>query len=530
VPPLKDKEKFLLEHKKLKDNYRLSCLYTVKGDLEISVPKESISEEMVVLKTGISVPIDLDPAVKKYLLQLKKQEIKSAAQLNYTLESYLGRKLEIPDDLFILLESTPSSEIQITATVYKDKEILDITAGNTVEKNYGLAIDIGTTTLVVELIDLNRGESVDAQTGMNPQAEFGADVISRINFACQSEKNLTTLKDSIRKILKDMIISILEKNEISPELVFEAVIAANTTMNHLFLGLSVQSLSRAPFQEKFTCLEDKEAAEFGLPLNKNAKVYFAPNIKSFVGGDISAGLIAVDLKTRKGNYLFIDLGTNGEVVLKTGVEVAATSTAAGPAFEGVNIQCGMPALPGAIFKAAKGTPIQISSINGVPARGICGTGLIDLAAIFIEKGQITSDGRLITESKLIQITDNIYLHQKDIREIQLAVGAVKTGTQMMMEKFDLKKKDLDGIFVAGAFGNYLNISNSMKVGLLPQTAPEKVHFIGNSSIAGAKALLLSTPAREKIETLVKQIQFISLAKDPSFQEKFIASLSFRRDQ
>jgi uncharacterized 2Fe-2S/4Fe-4S cluster protein (DUF4445 family) len=274
------------------------------------------------------------------------------------------------------------------------------------------------------------------------------------------------------------------------------------------------------------CLEEKPAKDLGFPINKRGKVYISPNIKSFVGGDISAGLIATGLDRKKGNHLFIDLGTNGEVVLKTEEKLAATSTAAGPAFEGINIQCGMPALPGAIYKASRGKPLKISTINDIPARGICGTGLIDLTSLFLENGQITPEGRLIAQSKKIQITDKIYLHQKDIREIQLAIGAVKTGIQMMMEKFNLKKKDLDGIFIAGAFGNYLNISNSMKVGLLPHVETEKIHFIGNGSLAGAKALLLSSPARDKIETLVKHIRFISLAMDPSFQKKFIASLRF----
>jgi uncharacterized 2Fe-2S/4Fe-4S cluster protein (DUF4445 family) len=361
---------------------------------------------------------------------------------------------------------------------------------------------------------------------MNTQAEFGADVISRINFACQREENLSILRDSIRTTLSKMITSTLGKNKISPDFVYEVVIAGNTTMNHLLLGLPVQSLAYAPFQEAFICLEEQEAENLGFPINKRGKVYISPNIKSFVGGDISAGLIATNLEEEKGNYLFIDLGTNGEVILKTEESLAATSTAAGPAFEGINIQCGMPALPGAIYKASNGTPLKISTINDAPTRGICGTGLIDLTALFLEQGKITPDGRLIEQSNKIQITDEIYLHQKDIREIQLAIGAVKTGIQIMMEIFNIKKEDLDGIFISGAFGNYLNIANSMKVGLLPQVSTEKINFIGNGSLAGAKALLLSKPAREKIEALVKRIRFISLAKDPSFQKKFISSLKF----
>jgi uncharacterized 2Fe-2S/4Fe-4S cluster protein (DUF4445 family) len=228
LPPLREKEKFLLAHKNLKDNFRLACQYKVKGDLKIRIPQESIYEDAVVLKTGVSVPIEFDPPVKKFSLELKNLKLSSMDQLSISLVPYFKKKFSIPSDLFTSIKKIPPKQTQVTAAVFGGKEILDISPGNTVEKNYGLAVDLGTTTLVVKLIDLNSGKSIDTKTGMNTQAEFGADIISRINFACHREENLSTLKDSIRTALNQMINSVMEKNGISPDSVYEVVIAGNT--------------------------------------------------------------------------------------------------------------------------------------------------------------------------------------------------------------------------------------------------------------------------------------------------------------
>jgi uncharacterized 2Fe-2S/4Fe-4S cluster protein (DUF4445 family) len=263
-----------------------------------------------------------------------------------------------------------------------------------------------------------------------------------------------------------------------------------------------------------------------LRVNPNARVYAAPNIKSFVGGDISAGLLAIDMANRKGNHLFIDLGTNGEIVLKTEKKFVATSTAAGPAFEGMNIGSGMLALPGAIFKAEKKHRLILHTIGSTKPQGICGTGLIDLVAIYLGEGRITPTGKIVDGNGKIEIASGIYLTQKDVREIQLALAAVKSGIRMICEKFRLKKEDLDNVFIAGAFGNYLNTKNAMRIGLLPRIDPQKIVFVGNSSLAGARAMLLSEPVRKGAESLLKKIQYISLATDPRFQECFIDSLNF----
>ncbi len=213
-------------------------------------------------------------------------------------------------------------------------------------------------------------------------------------------------------------------------------------------------------------------------------------------------------------------------MLKTEKGFLASSTAAGPAFEGMNISCGMLALPGAIYRAEYKNRLVFSTIKNKPALGICGTGLIDLIAIFLDKGKITAKGQITDDTHRIRISDDISITQKDVREMQLAIAAIKCGIKMILSKRQLQFEDIDGIFIAGAFGNYLNIENSIRIGLLPKIDKKKVHFIGNSSIAGAKGFLLSMPARKRIESLVKNIQFFSLASDPLFQKHFVGAIEF----
>lgn len=526
---LSEREELFIKQKRLDKNYRLACLHKIKSDLEINIPEESIIQEAFILKTGIKSPILINPAVKKYHLQLKKPEIGFPYSLSELLEKYFRKKkLFIPLNLLKgLPDILERSKFQITATMYNESEILSIEPNDTLSKNFGIAIDIGTTTVVVELVDLNNGESIDSSTANNSQMRYGSDVISRISFAFQDSNNLAKLRNSILRTLNEMIKQILDRNKIDNSHVYEIVIAGNTSMNHLLLGLPVKTLAVAPFHSVFAHLPPLSADDLGFKINKDGKVYISPNIKSFIGGDISAGLIASDLERRKGNYLFVDLGTNGEIVLKTKERFIATSTAAGPAFEGMNISCGMLAIPGAIYKAEYKNKLVLHTIKNKPAMGICGTGLIDLISVFLDKGVVTPKGTIINKTKRIQITDNIYISQKDIREMQLAIAAIKSGIRMVLLKNEFKKEELEEIFIAGAFGNYLNIKNSMRIGLLPQINEDKIIFIGNASLAGAKALLLSQQARKKIESLVKRIQYFSLATDPLFQRYFIEALEFK---
>jgi uncharacterized 2Fe-2S/4Fe-4S cluster protein (DUF4445 family) len=468
------------------------------------------------------------PSVKKYVLELQKPDIKHPySTLELICKSLQKRNLITSLETLQKIQKTLEEGIdKITAVIFKDVEIIAVEPGDTTEESFGLAVDIGTTTLVAELVNLNTGKSIDSLTANNSQMKYGADIVSRISFVYMNPKNLEKLQEAIVGDLSRMTRQLLSKNKVNPTHVYEIVFAGNAPMNHLLLGIPVSSLALAPFHAVFSTLPELPAKLAGFKINPNGKAYVVPNIKSFVGGDISAGLMAADVPGRQGNILFIDLGTNGEIVLKKGKRLMATSTAAGPAFEGMNISSGMLAFPGAIYKAEKKKRLSFRTIENMPPKGICGTGLIDLVAIFLDQGTIASNGAIKGKNKTIPITKNISLTQKDIREIQLAVAAIKSGTQMMLEVHALKKDELDGIFIAGAFGNYLNIQNAMILGLLPPINPKKILFIGNSSLAGAKALLLSEGARQKTEALARKIRYVSLASHPRFQERFIAALDF----
>ncbi|MFB0564418.1 MAG: ASKHA domain-containing protein [Candidatus Aminicenantaceae bacterium] len=529
LPELKEKEKSLIEQKKLRNNLRLACLYRIKNDLRIKIPDDSIILKTPILQTGIKSQILVNPLIKKYFIKLDKPEITHPYSILELIRKYFKNK-ELLTNVDLLRKMTyiqEKNKFNITTVIFDDKEILDIEPKDTTNLNAGIAIDVGTTTIVVELVDLNSGESIDILTEPNSQIKYGSDVISRITFALSSNKNLNELRNSVLTKLNQMIEKLLFRNNLDNNYVYEIVVAGNAPMNHFLLGTPVTSLGVSPYNAVFASLPELSSHEIGFKINKNGKVYVAPNIKSFVGGDVSAGLISSDFSSRKGNYLFIDLGTNGELVLKKRDRFITTSTAAGPAFEGMNISNGLLALPGAIYKAEYKNKLILHTIDNKAPIGICGTGIIDLIRIFLDKGEITPKGTIKNETKKIKITDTIFITQKDVREMQLAVAAVKTGIKMILQKLKLKPEDLDGIFIAGAFGNYLNIKNSIRIGLLPQIDEDKIVFIGNSSIGGAKALLLSNSARKRVESLVKKIQHFSLAVKPSFQENFIDALEFK---
>jgi uncharacterized 2Fe-2S/4Fe-4S cluster protein (DUF4445 family) len=528
LPACDAQEKALLDQRCLGESFRLACKYRITRDLEINIPDQSILQKIPVLETGLKLDLEVNPSIKKYSFLLEKPDLQHPhAFMELFRRSLQNKNLRISLDV---LKKIPiilgGGSKKNTAAIFKDSEIISIEKGDTTDKNYGLAADIGTTTLVLELVNLNTGKRIDSAVANNSQMKFGADIVSRISFAYLDPKNLEKLQKAIIGDLSRMIGQLLDRNNVEATHVYEAVFAGNAPMNHFLLGIPVNSLALAPFHAAFQTLQELSAKTIGLPINPDGKIYLAPNIKSFVGGDISAGLLATDWSAKKGNILFIDLGTNGEIVLKKGFRTVTTSTAAGPAFEGMTISSGMPAFPGAIYKASRVKKLTFNTIGKEPPRGICGTGLIDLVAIFLNHGQISPKGRVQNKNKVLQIAKNISLTQKDVREIQLAVAAIKSGVQMMLEIKKLSKDDLDRVFIAGAFGNYLNIQNAMTLGLLPPIGPEKIFFIGNSSLAGARALLLSVNAKKKIEALVNNIQYISLATNKKFQETFIEALDF----
>jgi len=528
LPPAGKKETAWIEQKNLGENFRLACQFDIAGDLEVNVPAAFTVQPVPVLPEIPRSVVAPDPAVRMYELELPRPEIASPASLFDLVAEGLGLEgLKIPGGLLKdLPAAVEKGRSRVTVAVHLDKEIIAVEPGSALDRNFGLAVDVGTTTLVMDLLDLDSGRTLDTEAALNGQVRLGADVISRITYAYGNPAKAAELRRLVLGTLNDMIGRLLDRKKIDRDSVHEVVISGNTAMSHLLLGVPVDTLAAAPYHAVFSRAPVIPASEAGLVVNAHSPVYFSPNIKSFVGGDIASGLLASRLAANDGHFLLIDLGTNGELVLKAGSELITTSTAAGPAFEGMNISCGMPALPGAVFRARDNGSVEVWTVGGREATGICGTGLIDIAAIALARGDIAPNGAVRTGDKKIRVTDTLSLSQDDVRQLQLACAAVKSGVRIMLGQNGLTASDLGGIYIAGAFGSYLNIQNSMALGLLPSIDAKKIVFIGNSSLAGARLLLQSKGEREKVEALVRGIRYLSLASDPGFQDQFIDALDF----
>jgi uncharacterized 2Fe-2S/4Fe-4S cluster protein (DUF4445 family) len=523
-------EACLLENLMLGPDHRLACRYEVRSDLTVETLPGSRLERTAVIDTGAFSAVFIDPAVKKLSLVLEKPSLYSPTAVADTLRARLkspglGLPLSVLSKLGgpILAGGRPA-----TAVLYDDREILDIEPEDAGSETYGLAIDLGTSTVVAELVDLTTGKVVERAAAVNAQNSYGADVVSRITFAFESPDNLQRLKSAIVQLINDLVAGMSRRSGVPRHRIYDAVIAGNTVMNHILCGVTVDPLALAPFQAVFSSLPPLLASDVGFALHPQARVYIVPNIKSFVGGDITAGLVASEFAGKAANELYIDLGTNGEIVLKKGREFVTTSTAAGPAFEGMNVSCGMLAVAGAIHRAEWDDGFKFRTIDDLPPQGVCGTGLIDILALALARNVLGRDGRIAGPEKKIRLTDRLSLTQQDVRNIQLAVAAVRSGAALMLREFRVPMAQLDRILVAGAFGGSLDIGNAQDLGLLPDVPENKVAFIGNASLAGARKLLLSRPDRTAAETLAAKITHVSLATRPDFQDEFVQALEFKR--
>lgn len=523
-------ERRFIEGRKLPPRSRMSCRFRPAGDVVIRIPPSSRLPEMEVFRTGIERRIVPDPAVRTIALSLGETGRSDDESLLDRVQSAFRRvRPVVPAAALREFARRAASEAGSspvwTAVLYEGREIIDLEPGDATGSGLGLAVDLGTTTMVAELVELDSGRVLGSAASINPQTAYGADVVSRITAGFLDPDRIADMRDAVVGGLNGLIEELGRASGRAGDRIHEAVIAGNTAMNHLLLAMPVATLAVAPFAGLFSSLPTLPAAESGLNIHPRGKVYIAPNIRSFVGGDISAGLAATDLEHREGNHLFIDLGTNGEIVLKTGPDFTATSTAAGPAFEGMSISCGMLALPGAVHRAdLHGGEISVRTIGGAEASGVCGTGLIDLIALALRKGLVTPGGHILDPSKRIPFAADLALTQKDVREVQLAAAAVKTGMRMLLSSAGLDVAGLDGLIVAGAFGNEMNIAHAVAIGLLPRIDRKKIQFVGNSSLAGARALLLSRAERSRCERLASRVRHIGLAKDKEFQETYIESL------
>lgn len=425
-------------------------------------------------------------------------EIESNYEINYLTNSYL--KITEENDQF---------------SVYRGTQL--ITTKDTRDA-YGICIDIGTTTVVLVLFDLNNAHPIESIAFLNPQGAYGSDVISRIQYASNLE-HLKILSSVITSKIDHEIKQLLDNNAISKDDLFEVVIAANTTMNHLLLGVDPTSLATAPYKSVFLDTIIKPYHEI-FPSHFTSNVTILGGFDSYVGGDIVSGVYSQDLHKKDDYNILVDLGTNGEIIIANNKKMFGTSTAAGPAFEGVNIECGIGAVSGAISHFTfNQTPVTIN--NDTP-RGICGSGLLDIVSELYKNDYINKSGYM--KNKYF-ITEDIYLSPKDIREVQLAKSAIRAGIERLLSEANIKPKDIEALYLAGGFGKHVNLNHLSEIGIIPNNLLKKTKVIGNSSLSGAVKYLFQ-PLSDEVETLRKNCRIINLGTSPEFQELFIKYISF----
>jgi uncharacterized 2Fe-2S/4Fe-4S cluster protein (DUF4445 family) len=378
----------------------------------------------------------------------------------------------------------------------------------------GIAIDLGTTTMAAQIVDMASGSVLGVETELNPQARFGSDVMSRIRAALCGDD----LTRAVRTALGQMIARLARGRE---EEIVEVVLVGNTVMHHLFSGRDVEPLSHAPFVSPHLGVQSFEARELGWPLGAGCTIRFAHCLGGFVGSDILAGIIATGIARSDDLMALIDLGTNGEIAIGNRHGVVCASTAAGPAFEAGSIRMGMRAATGAIsYVSLTGGEMKATVIGDVEPRGICGSGVVDAVAAGLRSGKILASGRIADGTKLFPVAGPVVLYQADIRELQLAKAAIASGFKLLLKRLGASAGDLKSIHLAGAFGNYVQIESAIRIGLIG--APrELVHAAGNTALHGAKMLLLAAE-----EPALPAIEHVSLAADPGFQDEFANCMSF----
>ncbi|MGE4274153.1 MAG: ASKHA domain-containing protein [Desulfitobacterium sp.] len=534
----------------------LACRVAVDEDLAV---KLSESKDAHQRKTQLNqlMDVELAPGIQKYFLQLARPTVEDQRpdwdRLVAALPSqriFFNRRIasQLPQVLH-------EANFQVTAVLDGDK-VLAVEPGDTTLKNYGIAIDIGTTTTVVYLMDLLQGKVLASGAVTNPQRAYGADVISRITHAARGPEQLKELQMLVMGGLNQIIAELSAKSGIGKEEIYQAVVVGNTTMSHLFLGIDPTYLAPAPFIPVFRQAVEVEARELGLDILQTGHVVLLPNVAGYVGADTVGVMVATKVDQLLGYTLAIDIGTNGEIILAGGKRILTCSTAAGPAFEGAEIKYGMRAADGAIERVTIKDDVECAAIGGTKPIGICGSGLIDAIAQMAESGVIYASGRIVNNqedlaklppslqkrirkttegsefvlvwAKETGIGEDIVLTQKDIREMQLAKGAIRAGVSILMKEMGIGLEQLDRVLLAGAFGNYISKESALGIGLLPYLPIEKISAIGNAAGDGAKMVLLSQTQRTKATEFADLAEHLELSTRMDFQEEFIDALSFER--
>ncbi len=558
-----------LSKKQLEEGYTLACQSELQNsDVEVWIPPESRTDEQIQISDYIvsfeeptyahkgpllpAAPANA-PLCRKFYLELPPPTIDDS--LSDLDRIYRELRKKLPDFnnfqahfscLWGLATLLRRSKWKVTVTVhFRDCQfplIREIESGNTSNRNFGVAIDVGTTTIVAQLIDLRTGAVIGAQASHNSQARYGEDVISRMIYAC-THAGLAPLNDAVTFTINALVDSLVRKNAIRHENISSFVAAGNTVMSHLLLGLEPCNIRVAPYIPTVTRLPQFQAAEVGLKGNPKAMLHCMPCVSSYVGGDITAGVLACGMNDHPEVSALIDVGTNGEIVIGNNEWLVCCSSSAGPAFEGGGIKCGTRAILGAIEKIhIEGRRVCYETIGHQKPLGLCGSAIIDGISELLKEGIIDQSGKFaLLDHPRVQVIDDvpefivapadetetgtpIVITEDDISNLIKSKGAVLAAVKVLLRTLEMDFNDLEKVFVAGGFGAHLDIEKAVFIGLLPDIPRERIRFIGNSSLAGARLGLLSSQAFQKAEEIASRMTYLELSVHPDFMNEFIASL------
>ena len=541
----------------LADGWRLSCRSEAHADVVCEVPRLMGNPRAALM--GLDRHVILNANVHKIPLTLTPPSLEDQRSDFSRVRDALALEGYEAEASLTVLRQLPGvlrkNQWKVTAVVV-GQEVVCVEAGDTSGRAYGLAFDIGTTTVVGMLLDLNSGAPVAVHSALNGQAVHGADVIARISHTMMHQDGLSQLNEIILRTLNGLIARLLQEGQVAAHEVYEVVTAGNATMQHLFLGADPEAIGLEPFIPVVEDIVDVSAQEVGLEILPQAQVHCLPYLGAYVGADLVAGLLATGLAQNEGVRLLVDVGTNGEIILGSAARTVATAAPAGPAFEGAQIQDGMRASDGAIEAVTiVKDKIELQVIGDVPPIGLCGSGLVDVAAQLRLSGLMLPSGRFVKAEEAGRIAapelaqriitgeegrrsfvlawaeesgsgKPIVLTQRDVRELQFAKGSIAGGIEVVMRELGVEAQDLVEIYLAGSFGSYINPQSARIIGLVPPVPVERIKAVGNAAGEGAKMALLSFREREVARSLPGIVEYLELSGRGDFNDSFLAVLQF----
>jgi uncharacterized 2Fe-2S/4Fe-4S cluster protein (DUF4445 family) len=520
----------------LRNGWRLACRASATEDLTIEVPPLQTRPKAAL--AGVGRHVILRPAVQKRYVALVEPTLEDqASDLERLLAAMDDVEPRVPLDVVRELGATLRRSSWHVTAVLVDDELIDVEPGDTSGRRYAVAFDLGTTTVVATLLDLETGQPAAVRSILNGQQPFGADVISRISATMLDDGAMSLLQQRAHDTLQQLTDEVCEEGGVDPDEVYEIVVTGNVTMIQLALGIDPEPLSMAPFTIAARRLPAATARDFGVAVHRRAPAVLFPALGAYVGPDIVAGVLATGLTLDRRVRLFIDVGTNSEIVLGSSAKALATAAPAGPAFEAAQIRCGMRAAEGAIegVKIRDGE-VELTVIDDVAPVGLCGSGLVDAVAELVGAGILDHSGRFVLgssdrlgkvgEENVFYLSDDVFLSQRDVRELQFAKASIATGWTILCRDLGIEPGEISQVLLGGSFGSYLTPASAVKIGLVPALPLARIVAAGNVAGEGAKIAALSVTERAAANAVLDEVQYVELSGRADFNDLFIDQLAF----